>query len=181
MISDDAAERAARITTVVFDVDGVLTDGGIFLDSAGGEIKRFNVQDGTGMKYLMRAGYRLAIVSGRDSHATIARARELDIDDVYQDHKDKMDAYEELKRLHSLTDAEIAFMGDDLPDIPVMRASGLAVAVKNARPEVKGVAHYVTELEGGAGAVREFCEWLLRAADKWDAIMERYRPRKGSI
>lgn len=181
MTSPDAAGRAAKVTTVVFDVDGVLTDGGILIDSTGGEIKRFNVQDGTGIKYLMRAGIRVAIISGRESHAVIARARELDITDVYQGRKDKIDAYEDLRRMHSLSDAEMAFVGDDLPDIPVMRAAGLAVAVANARPEVKAVAHYVTEKAGGAGAAREFAEWLLKAAGKWDGIMERYLPREGSL
>jgi 3-deoxy-D-manno-octulosonate 8-phosphate phosphatase (KDO 8-P phosphatase) len=180
MNSSDAARRASKITTVVFDVDGVLTDGGIVLDSAGNEIKRFDVQDGTGIKYLMRAGIRVALLSGRESHAVVARARELDIEDVYQGRKDKIDAYNDLKRVHSLEDAQIACVGDDLPDVPIMRAAGLAVAVSNARPEVKAVAHYVTEAAGGHGAAREFVEWLLKASGKWEKIMERYLPQGGS-
>lgn len=176
MTSSDAQERARGITTVVFDVDGVLTDGSILLDSAGNETKRFNVHDGTAVKYLMRAGLRVALISGRKSMATSIRATELGVEDVYQGYKDKIDAYVELKKLHSLEDAEIAYMGDDLPDIPVMREAGLAVAVANARPEVREAAHMVTDAPGGKGAARELADWLLKTLGKWEGIMKRYVP-----
>ena len=176
----DIESRARKITTVIFDVDGVLTDGSVIVDASGGEIKRFNVQDGTGIKYLERAGVRVVLRSGRDSRAVDARAGELGIEDVYQGYKDKVDAYGELKKLRGLGDGEIAYVGDDLPDIPVMRLAGLAVAVRNARPEVKSIAHVVTEAAGGFGAAREFAEWLLKSTGKWEAIWSRYAPGGGA-
>lgn len=174
MVKPEATERAGRVKAVVFDVDGVLTDGSILLDARGEEIKRFNVQDGTGIKYLQRAGLRVAIISGRQSAATQARARELGIVDVYQGAKEKSAAFADLLATHGLKLEEVACVGDDLPDLPIMRLSGLAVAVANARPEVKALAHYITELPGGMGAAREFAEWLLKTTGRWDAIMARY-------
>jgi 3-deoxy-D-manno-octulosonate 8-phosphate phosphatase (KDO 8-P phosphatase) len=177
--ASDAKKRARKITTVVFDVDGVLTDGGIILESSGQEIKRFNVQDGTGIKYLLRSGLHAAFISGRESNAVKARAKDLGVAYLYQGCKDKIKAYEDLKRVLSVSDSEIACLGDDLPDIPLMLRSGLAVAVANARPEVKRLAHLVTKAPGGAGAAREFAEWLLKATGRWDAIMSRYLPSSG--
>jgi len=178
-MTDDVRSRAQRITTVIFDVDGVLTDGSIVIDSTGGEIKRFNVYDGTGIKYLSRAGFRVVFVSGRQSAAVAARAKDLSVTDIYQGYRDKIKAYEDLKRLYVLGDEEIAYVGDDLPDIPVMRRAGLAAAVANARDEVKALAQYVTSAAGGKGAAREFAEWLLGATGRWEGIMARYAPGAG--
>ncbi len=178
MAADDLKERAGRVTTVIFDIDGVLTDGSILLDSSGSEIKRFNVHDGTGIKYLRRSGFNLAIISGRASSAVDARAGDLGIEHVYQGYKEKLKAYADLKKRLSIIDREVAFVGDDLPDIPVMRLCGLAVAVANARQEVLREAHMVTEATGGAGAAREFAEWLLRATGRWDQIISRYYGEK---
>lgn len=173
----DAEERAKKVTTVVFDVDGVLTDGGIYIDSHGEEIKRFNVQDGAGIKYLQRGGFRVAIISGRESRSVAARAEELGIVDLYQGHKEKIKAFDDLLTVHALSPENVAYMGDDLPDLPVMRVAGLAAAVANARYEVKAIAHYVSDVAGGQGAAREFAEWLLMATGKWDGIMSRYSGR----
>jgi len=170
----DLERRARGITTLVLDVDGVLTDGGILLASDGAELKRFDVQDGSAIVYLIRAGLRVAIISGRRAAAVEARAQELGIEDVYQGYHWKLDAFEELQKKHGLRAEEIACIGDDLPDIPLMRMAGLGVAVANARPEVIGVAHHVTRAAGGAGAVREAAEWLLKIQGKWDGILARY-------
>jgi len=172
----DLRERAGRITTVVFDVDGVLTDGSLYLDSSGSEIKRFNAHDGAGIKYLRRSGLNLAIISGRESAAVEARAGDLGIEHVYQGYKVKVKAYEDLKERLSVCDEEIAYVGDDLPDIPVLRLCGLAVAVADAREEVRQAAHLVTDLPGGDGAVREFAEWFLKITGRWEGLLSRYYP-----
>ncbi len=172
-----ARMRAVRI--VVMDVDGVLTDGRIWLMEGGREMKQFHVHDGTGIKYLHRAGLRCALISGRESSAVYDRASELDIADIYQNVKRKIEALNDLIERRKLNVSEICYMGDDLPDIPVMRQAGFAVAVANARPEVRDVAHYVTQTRGGEGAVREVAEMLLKAQEKWESvIMSRYRQEK---
>lgn len=177
MDTSEAELRARDITTVIFDVDGVLTDGSIFIDSSGTETKRFNVYDGSGLKYLRRSGITLAFLSGGESAAVEARASDLGILHVYLGYKEKMKAYENLKKRLDISDGQIAYMGDDFPDMPVMRLVGLAVAVSNARDEVKRVAHMVTAASGGAGAAREFAEWFLKATGRWEAIMQRYLPQ----
>ena len=170
----DLKERAARVTTVVFEVDGVMTDGSIYLDSSGSEIKCFNVHDGSGIKYLRRSGLTLGIISGRESAAVEARAGDLGIEHVYQGYKVKLNAYGDLKARLEISDDQIAYIGDDFPDIPVMRLCGLAVAVANARPEVRAAAHHVTETAGGHGAAGEFAEWFLKLTGRWQAILSRY-------
>jgi 3-deoxy-D-manno-octulosonate 8-phosphate phosphatase (KDO 8-P phosphatase) len=173
---EELLARMRAVRMVVMDVDGVLTDGRLWLMEGGREIKQFHVQDGTGIKYLHRAGLRTALVSGRESSAVYDRATELDIADVYQNVKRKVKALDDLVARHKLTVTEICYIGDDLPDVPVMRQVGFSVAVANARPEVKDVAHYVTQLRGGDGAVREVAEMLLKAQEKWESvIMARYR------
>ena len=163
-----------KIKMVVFDVDGVLTDGKIVLDMHGVETKSFNVQDGTGIKYLLRSDIRVGLITGRQSGVVSLRARELGIEDIYQGVKVKLEAYEKLVEKHGLHDEEVCYVGDDLPDIPVMRRVGLPVAVANARLEVKNEAAYVTQAEGGAGAAREVAEEILKGQGKWDTIMSRY-------
>jgi 3-deoxy-D-manno-octulosonate 8-phosphate phosphatase (KDO 8-P phosphatase) len=162
------------IRAVILDVDGVLTDGRIFLRDDGSETKCFHAWDGAGIKYLLRSGIQVAFLSGRESEAVRHRARELGVAHVRQGAKDKLPAYESLLADLGLSDAEVCYVGDDLPDIPVMRRVGLSVAVADAREEVRALAHYVTHASGGQGAVREVAERLLKAAGKWAAILARY-------
>jgi len=179
MGDSDAKARAANVKAVMFDVDGVLTDGGIIIDPSGKELKRFDVQDGTGIKFLQRAGFIVAFISGRESKAVEARARELGVGYVYQGCRDKAKAYEDFKRVCSLEDRHVAYVGDDLPDMPAMSRSGLAAAVANARTEVKAAAQYVTQASGGHAAAREFAEWLLKAAGRWEAVVAQYAGGSG--
>ena len=159
---------------VIMDCDGVLTDGRAIYVSGGVEALAFNIKDGTGIKYLQRAGIRTAILTGRDVEAVRARAQALGIEDVVQGAKVKLDGYEQMRARAALADEEIAYVGDDLPDIPVMRRVGLAVAVADAAPEVIAEAHLVTERRGGDGAVREVAEFILKAQGKWAEILQRY-------
>lgn len=163
------------IKLVIVDVDGVLTDGSINIDSNGIETKAFHVLDGTGVSYLHRAGLQTAIISGRNSKAVIHRAEELGIKDVYQGVKNKLDAYEDVLKKYSFRDEEVCYVGDDLIDLPILYRVGFPVAVANAAPIVKQHALYVTRASGGRGAVREVAEKILKYQDKWRLIMERYR------
>ena len=166
-----------NIKLVIIDVDGVLTDGTIYIDSEGRETKAFNVLDGTGIAYLHRSGIKTAIISGRTCKSVIYRAKELDITDVYQGAKNKLDAYKEILKKHALRDEEICYIGDDLIDMPILYRVGFPVAVANATPFVKQHSAYVTKARGGCGAVREVAEKILKYQDKWDFIMERYQER----
>lgn len=165
---------AQNVKMVVLDVDGVLTDGGIIIDGRGVELKRFNVHDGLGIKFLQRSGIHVAIISGRESEATTVRAKQLKIDHVFQGAMDKVEKLEELKRLTGVRDEEIAYIGDDLIDIPVLRRIGFPVAPANARNDVKKLVSYVTEARGGHGAVRELAEHILKAQNRWAGQVERY-------
>ncbi len=168
-------EELKRITLVVMDVDGVLTDGRIILGTNGQEFKCFNVKDGHGVVLLHRAGIKTALITGRRSEAVQIRAQELGIALVFQDCKDKLETYEELKAATGAQDQEIAYIGDDLVDIPIMRRVGVAVAVADAHPQVKEVAHLVTQAPGGRGAVRELAELILKVQGKWEETTRRYR------
>ena len=159
---------------LIVDVDGVLTDGSITLDSHGIESKTFNASDGSGFKFLQRAGLKCAIISGRKSEAVEHRATELGIYDVYQGAKNKIDAYNEILAKYDLKHEEICYVGDDLVDIPVMRKVGFPVAVANAAAEVKEIADYITNTPGGKGAAREVIEKIIKSQGKWDEIMVRY-------
>lgn len=174
---------ARRIRLVGFDVDGVMTDGGVYIGRAGGadvELKRFDIQDNVGLKLLRATGIRVVIVSGRYSSATELRARELSVDEVVQDDAArKLPAFESLLVEHAVEMDEAAFVGDDLPDLPVLRRVALPVAVANAVAEVRAVAGHVTRAPGGHGAVREFCEDLLRARGEWDAAVAGYLSERG--
>ncbi|MFO0792645.1 MAG: HAD-IIIA family hydrolase [Candidatus Brocadiaceae bacterium] len=163
-----------NIKIVIIDVDGVLTDGAIYIDSSGCETKAFHVLDGTAISYLHRAGIKTAIISGRNSEAVNHRARELGIEDVYQGAKSKIDAYKEILEKHALRDEEVCYIGDDLIDLPILYRVGLPIAVANASSIVKQYALYVTKTKGGSGAVREVVEKILKFQEKWDFIMERY-------
>jgi 3-deoxy-D-manno-octulosonate 8-phosphate phosphatase (KDO 8-P phosphatase) len=169
---------ARRIRLVGFDVDGVLTEGGIFLGDVGGaplEFKRYDIQDGLGIHFLREAGIRCAIVTGRVSESVRLRARELGIDDLAQDSRAmKLPAYLDMLRRHGIAPAETAFVGDDFPDLAVLRTVGLPVAVANAVPEVLRETTVHLQRAGGHGAVREFAEALLKARGDWDDVVGRY-------
>ncbi|HXN15599.1 MAG TPA: HAD-IIIA family hydrolase, partial [Usitatibacter sp.] len=162
-------ERARRVRLAIFDVDGVMTDGTVWIGPQGEVFKGFNILDGHGVKMLQSAGVATAILSGRESAAVARRAAELSIMHVVQGAVDKLAAFHRLLERVSIAPEACAFMGDDLPDLPVMRCCGLAVAVANASEAVKAAAHYVTRASGGRGAVREFCELVLRAQGQLDS------------
>jgi 3-deoxy-D-manno-octulosonate 8-phosphate phosphatase (KDO 8-P phosphatase) len=166
----------AAIDLLVLDVDGVLTDGRIVLTEAGEEIKAFHVRDGAGMKYWRRAGRKLAVISGRGSPAVLRRAEELGVDAVRLHAKQKLPAYEDVLAELGVGDERVAVVGDDLPDLPLLRRCAFPVAVADAAAEVRAAAAHVTRLPGGAGCVREVIELILERAGKWDEILARYRP-----
>ncbi len=161
------------------DVDGVLTDGRIWLLSWPGgtaqEIKGFSAYDGAGLKLARAGGLRTGVITGRSSAAVAQRAKEVELEFVAQGRGEKLPAYEEILRAAKVSDDEVAFMGDDVPDLPVLARVGLAIAVANAVSEVKRAAHYVTKHEGGNGAVREVVELLLKSQGKWTSVLKNAR------
>jgi len=163
------------IELLVLDVDGVLTDGGLIVHSDGSESKRFHTLDGHGIRLWQRAGGKVALLSGRFSAPVSRRAEELEIAYVLQKCHVKLPVLEELLRETGLKAENVAYVGDDLTDIVVMRRVGLAVATANARPEVKKHAHFVTCLEGGRGAIREVAELLLSAQGHWQDLLRKYQ------
>lgn len=164
-----------NIKLVIVDVDGVLTDGRIYIDAHGYETKAFHILDGTGISYLHRVGIKTAIISGRNSKSVIHRAKELDIEDVYLGFKNKLEAYQKIQEKYAFRDKEICYVGDDLIDLPLFYRVGFPVAVANASPIVKQQSLYVTKARGGTGAVREVAEKIIKFQDKWHIIMERYQ------
>jgi 3-deoxy-D-manno-octulosonate 8-phosphate phosphatase (KDO 8-P phosphatase) len=177
------ATLAHRIKLVAFDVDGVLTDGGLYIGRVGdhhAEFKRFDSQDGIAVWMLRRAGLVVALVTGRAAEATLLRAKELKIDEVVVDNH-KLPAFEALLERRGLAIEECAFVGDDVPDLPVLRRVGLPIAVANAVAEVKQVAAYTTRAAGGHGAVREVAEVVLKARGEWDQLLEIYLSERGDV
>lgn len=162
---------AKKIRLLVLDVDGVLTDGSIILDNEGNELKAFHVRDGHGIKMLGDAGINVAIITGRNSKAVARRAAELRITDVYQGCYNKAAAYEQLLEKFRLEDSEVAYVGDDIVDIPILKRVGLPVAVADAVDEARKHALLVTKNRGGRGAVREVTDLLLRATGRWKELM----------
>lgn len=162
----ELAERARALRLAVFDVDGVMTDGTLYIGPQGEAMKAFHILDGHGLKMLRESGIVTAIISGRASEAVAVRARELGIDHVAQGISDKVAAFERLLAATGIEARAASFMGDDLPDLPVMRRCGLAVSVPGGVEEVRAAAHYVTRAPGGGGAVREFCDLVVRARAK---------------
>jgi len=160
---NDHSERARAVRLAIFDVDGVMTDGTVWIGPQGEAFKAFNILDGHGIKMLQAAGIDIAILSGRESDAVVRRAGELAIKRVVQGAGDKLAAFERLLAQAGCRAEACSFMGDDLPDLPVLRRCGFAVAVANAVDAVKEAAHYVTRASGGRGAVREFCDLVLAA------------------
>lgn len=165
-----------KITMLALDVDGVLTDGTLVINSDGSETKFFNSLDGHGIKMWQRAGLKVVIISGRASSPTEHRAEQLKIEYVYQDCHHKLPIIEQLADQLGLSRENMAFVGDDLTDMPVMRYVGFSVAVANAVDEVKECADYVTTRPGGGGAVREVIEHILKNSGRWQELMKRYLP-----
>lgn len=177
---------AREIRLVLLDVDGVLTDGGVYVgalsDGSPVELKRFDIQDGLGVKMLQWAGLEVAVVSGRVSDATRIRTRELGITECHQDpDAEKLPLVEGLVRERALEWSQVAHLADDLADLPVLRKVGLPAAVANATPEVKAASRWISHRRGGNGAVREFCRALLEARGEWSELVEEYcHARSGS-
>ena len=173
-IQDRIIEKAKAIKLLILDVDGVLTDGRIIYDDKGGELKCFDAKDGHGIKLLMRSGIELGIISGRESRAVGYRAKELGISILYQRIFDKVRVYEKILEEKGLADNQVCFIGDDLVDMPLLKRVGFSVAVVDGSEYLKEVVDYVTVKNGGNGAVREVCELILKAQDKWGMLTEKY-------
>lgn len=171
---DELLKTAREIKLLILDVDGVLTDGSIILDENENEFKIFHVRDGQGVRMLIRKGIKVALITGRNSRVVERRAHELGITDVFQNCFDKRIPYRQLAEKYSASDREIAYIGDDIVDIPVLMKCGLSVAVADAEEEVQARAAMITKRRGGRGAVREVCDLLLKAKGIWGDIINEY-------
>lgn len=165
-------EKARQVRMLILDVDGVLTDGGIYY-SCREEYKRFNVRDGLGIKMLVQEGIAVGIISGRTSEAVVRRAQELGIVEVHQGIADKVAVFEEIIKKHRIEADQVAFVGDDLADIPLLKRVGFAAGVADAEEAVKEHVHYICERLGGKGAVREVCDLILKAQGRWTSCLQR--------
>ncbi|MFY9741630.1 MAG: HAD hydrolase family protein [Candidatus Sulfotelmatobacter sp.] len=178
-ISPTLKKRAAQIKLLLMDVDGTLTDGGVTLlsqpDGGALEIKTFDAHDGQGLTLAQTAGLRTGCITGRESSALLRRADEMKMEFIYMKQPLKMPAYEDILRKAGVSDAAVAYIGDDLPDIPLLRRSGLAIAVGDAVPEVKKAAHYTTKALAGRGAIREAVELILKSKGIWDQMIDKAR------
>jgi 3-deoxy-D-manno-octulosonate 8-phosphate phosphatase (KDO 8-P phosphatase) len=177
-MNGDVTGRASKIRMLLMDVDGVLTDGKLYNvpapDGSMAETKGFDSQDGIALQWLNRLGIAGGVISGRVSPATTERAKQVKFKYVYQGHTEKIPILQEILADAKMDASEVAYIGDDFTDVVVMRRVGLAIATANARPEVKPLAHYVTQAAGGQGAVREVVELLLKAQGRWDEILKHY-------
>ena len=167
-------EKLKKIKILMLDVDGVMTDGRIIMDDEGRQLKNFNVRDGHGLKIIQRYGIEVVILTGRKSEVVNHRAKDLDIKEVYQGALNKKEVFEKILKKHNLTADFVAYMGDDVIDIPVLRQVGFSVAPIDAVDVVKKSVDYVTKNKGGHGAVRELCEMILQTQGKWPEIAEKY-------
>ena len=179
-LSDEIRERIARVRLLILDVDGVLTDGGLYYGPEGTMSKRFNVQDGIGISLAKYSGIRLAVITGQDQPAVAARLRDLGIDDYFPGFISKCKSYETVRRQCGLKPEEVAFLGDDWIDLPVMGLVGVPLSVCNAQPEVKDLALYVTEAHGGHGAVREAVRLVLYCKGQLDQAFQAWMERHAS-
>lgn len=166
--------RAGKVKLILLDSDGVLTDGRITMSSDGSEVRAFHVQDGFGIRLGRQAGLEFGILSGRASPVLERRAAELGIEELHQGVLDKAGRFEDILQRLGIPPEAVCFVGDDLIDVPVMRRCGFAVATRDAQPDVRSCAHYVTERRGGEGAVREVVDMVLRAGGKWDEVTRPY-------
>jgi 3-deoxy-D-manno-octulosonate 8-phosphate phosphatase (KDO 8-P phosphatase) len=171
--------RASQIRVLLMDVDGTMTDGSVTLlsqpDGTALEIKTFDAHDGQGLTLAHTAGLRTGCITGRESAALLRRATEMKMDFIYMKQAVKMPAYEDILKKANATDPEVAFVGDDLPDLPLLRRAGLAIAVGNAVPEVRSIAHYTTKAVAGHGAIREAVELILHAKGIWEDMIDKAR------
>ena len=178
-ISPALKKRAAQIKLLLMDVDGTMTDGGVLLlsqpDGSALEIKKFDAHDGQGLTLAHTAGIRTGCITGRESPALLRRAHEMKMDYIYMKIPLKLPAYEEILAKAGVKDAEVAFVGDDLPDIPILKRVGLAVAVGDAVADVKNIAHYTTKALAGRGAIREAIELILKSKGIWDELIDKAR------
>jgi 3-deoxy-D-manno-octulosonate 8-phosphate phosphatase (KDO 8-P phosphatase) len=178
-ISPAVKKRAAQIKVLLMDVDGTMTDGGVTLlsqtDGSALEIKAFDAHDGQGLTLAQTAGLRTGCITGRESAALLRRAHEMKMEFIYMKQPLKMPAYEEILRKAGASDSAVAYVGDDLPDIPLLRRVGLAIAVGDAVPEVKKAAHYTTQALAGHGAIREAVEVILKSQGIWEAMIDKAR------
>ena len=172
-VSDALLERLQKVKLLLLDVDGILTDGGIYV-GAETEFKRFNIQDGLGLRLAQKAGIKVGWISARPSFASATRAVELKVDYLFQGDTGKIAAAEDILKKAGVPWSDVCFMGDDVVDLGLLRRAGLAISVANAIEEAKGVAHYVTKAAGGHGAVREAVHLILKAQNKWDALVQEY-------
>ncbi len=170
----DIFEQARAIRLVIFDVDGVLTDGSLFLGDDGQEYKAFHSRDGHGMKLLQGTGVELAVITGRTSKVVARRMEGLGVRHVFQGQTEKLSAYNQLKRALGLEDRQIAYLGDDVVDLPILIRVGLAVAVQDAHPWVKRHCHWQTPSPGGRGAARDLCEFIMEAQGHLVPLLESY-------
>ncbi|MGD1076166.1 MAG: HAD-IIIA family hydrolase [Thermodesulfovibrionales bacterium] len=168
------SKKARKTKLLILDVDGVLTDGNIILDGEENEMKSFHVRDGHGIKMLIKAGMQIAIITGRYSKVVERRARELGISEVYQSCHTKTVAFDHILEKLGLHEEEVAYVGDDIVDIPILRRVGLSIAVNDATDEAKEYAMMVTHGRGGKGAVREVCDFLLKAKGLWESLAGEY-------
>ena len=174
MISNDILERARRVKLLIVDIDGVMTDGRIIYSIYGDELKFFDVQDGFGITLLNRAGIQSVIITAKKSRIVTLRGRDLKVTKTYQGFMDKLIPFNKILRRFKVAPEAICFIGDDLIDMPILKRVGFAVAVPNAVEEVRDAAHYITSKTGGRGAVREVCDMVLKAQDKWGLATSRY-------
>jgi len=178
-ISPSLKKRAAQIKVLLMDVDGTMTNGGVTLlsqpDGSALEIKSFDAHDGQGLTLAHTAGIRTGCITGRESAALLQRANEMKMEFIYMKQPLKMPAYEEILKKAGVTDAAVSYVGDDLPDIPLLRRVGLAVAVGDAVPEVKKAAHYTTKAAAGHGAIREAIELILKSKGVWEQLLDKAR------
>jgi 3-deoxy-D-manno-octulosonate 8-phosphate phosphatase (KDO 8-P phosphatase) len=168
-------DRASRVTTLILDVDGVLSDGRIIYDEDGDELKCFDVQDGSGLSLWHRVGLRSAIITARRAKLITRRAKEMGVNFLAQKALQKLPVYEDVLKRFRVSSEQVCAVGDDLMDLPILRRVGLAVTVPNGVEEVKAVSHYVTSRAGGRGAVREVVELILKAKGLWDEVLKPYQ------
>ncbi len=166
--------RVKKLKLLILDVDGVLTDGRLFFDHNGAEYKSFHARDGHGIKLLRKTGVEVAVISGRKSAVVSLRMKNLGIQHVYQGHEDKIGAFEEILSKMKISAEQVAHVGDDLLDLPLMIQAGLGIAVKDANFAVKDYADCITEIAGGLGAVREVCDFIMQVQGSFDSILQGY-------
>ncbi len=176
-MDEEIKNKIKKIRILILDVDGVLTDGRIILNDAGQESKHFDVKDGHGLKMIMRYGIDVILLTGRSSSVVMHRANDLGIREVFQGILNKKEFFQQLISERGLNPEEIAYIGDDFVDVPLLKRSGFSVAVKDAVSEVKQFADFITDNPGGRGAVREVCDLILKVQDKWAEVAQRYELR----